>query len=168
MPPPPPPKAFFSCHLRQTFLSLYIIVISLTVQGLNLSRGKKFFLSPKCCDWLWVLPSPVSDWCCVSFLAVYHSVHEINHSPLSRAEAENEWSYTSTLATCPCGIYREKLYCFTLYVVVTYNLVFWDECLKVGAYCESVVTSLQNLILNVKRIQQPHHMLYGRLHRTAN
>jgi hypothetical protein len=64
------------------------------VWGLNHGRGKIFFPSSKCPDWLW---GPVGlSGNEGSILEVKWLRHEVNHSPLSSDKVENEWSCTFT------------------------------------------------------------------------
>jgi hypothetical protein len=99
--------------------------MGLMVQGSNASRDKKVFSSPKCPDQLCCPSHPFSDQYCVSCLGVEQPGYEVNHSSLSIAEVKNGWStiplpslYTLMAWT---GI---NFTFFTLYVVVTGNLMF--------------------------------------------
>jgi hypothetical protein len=59
-------------------------------------RGWKFFSPPLCPDWLWVLPSLLSNGYQGLFPSGKAAVHEAGCSPSSNAKVNNVWSYTST------------------------------------------------------------------------
>jgi hypothetical protein len=45
-------------------------------------------------------------------------VREVNHSPPSSAEVENEWSYTSNFRVCFLGLDRDNVYFLLLAISV--------------------------------------------------
>ena len=89
-----------------------------TIQGSS-SKSKRFFLSPKCPDWLW---GPLSCQSMVnSFLRVKQTGCEVNHSPPLTTEVKTEWSYTCTPPKHIHGICKQH-YCFpTLFFLPAYH-----------------------------------------------
>ena len=60
-------------------------------------------------------PSVPFNGCWCYFQVVKRSVQEVNYSPPSSAEDEDEWSYTSTPHTYLHGVDRDK---FAFYVLL--------------------------------------------------
>jgi len=65
----------------------------LTVRGSGPDRGNRILSSPKCPDRLWGPSSLPLNGYRDSFSGIKRSEREVNHSPSSRAESENEWSH---------------------------------------------------------------------------
>jgi len=80
------------------------------VWGLNPGRGKRPFFCPKCPDWPWRQPN--FEVYRGSIPDTRHVGHEINHSPPSIADVQNEWCYTSTTPVCLL-VWTRELYFFT-------------------------------------------------------
>ena len=64
-----------------------------TVRGSGPDRGNRFFSSPKRSDRLWAPSSLPPNGYRDSFPGIKRPEREVHHSPSSRAETENEWSY---------------------------------------------------------------------------
>jgi len=65
----------------------------LTVRGSGPDRGNRFLSSPKRSDRLWGPSSLPTNGYRDSFPGIKRPESEVHHSPSSRAESENEWSY---------------------------------------------------------------------------
>lgn len=63
-----------------------------------LAEARDISFCPKCPDWLWRQPH-IEEYR-GSIPDIWHVGHEINHSPPSTAEAQNEWFYTSAPPVC--------------------------------------------------------------------
>jgi hypothetical protein len=57
----------------------------------------------------WPTQPPIQGAPGLLFLGVKWQGHEVDHSPPSNAEVENEWSYTSIPSVCLHGVEWEKL-----------------------------------------------------------
>jgi hypothetical protein len=89
-------------------------------------QGQDIFLSfsPKCSGHLWSPPSHLLNW----YWGEGQPVNEADHSPLSRAEVRNEWSYTSVSSWCVQGqLYflpwwvPDKLFFYSWYLYMKYR-----------------------------------------------
>jgi hypothetical protein len=79
-----------------------------TIRGSNLGRSKRFLPSPNRPDWLWDLPSFLSNGYWGFFPGSKAAGAWSWPSPRSNAEVKNEWSYTSTPPICLYDIYRDN------------------------------------------------------------
>jgi hypothetical protein len=79
------------------------------IQGLILSRGKRFSSSPKCIDGLWGPHSLVfrGYW----LVSLGGNWPERETAKSSSAEVKNEWSYTATPYIHFHGMYRNIFTC---------------------------------------------------------
>jgi len=84
------------------------------VQNWNPSRGKRFFSSLKCPDWLWYPPCHIFTGYRGSFLGVRLLGHEVDRSPLSGIKVRNKWSCASSPFIWPHDLVRENLSFLTL------------------------------------------------------
>jgi len=80
------------------------------IWGLNPGKGKKFFSSPKCPDWLWGPTILLYRGYWGFFKEVKQPGCEVDHSPPSSAEVKNEWSCTSNPPICLHGMEKEGFY----------------------------------------------------------
>jgi hypothetical protein len=78
------------------------------VSGSNDSRGKIFFSSPQCPDWLWGPPSSLLNAYRGPPPGVKQMRHDVDHSPASNTTSKTEWSYTSTHPICLDGMKRDN------------------------------------------------------------
>ena len=74
-----------------------------TALGFNPSGDKRYLSSPNHPDWLWDPPCFLFDGYRSSFLGVKQPGFDVNLSPPSGAEFENDWSYISTPLWCGEG-----------------------------------------------------------------
>jgi hypothetical protein len=77
-----------------------LLVTGWMVQGLNPSRGKKFYFLQNCPDQLWDPPIFLFGGYQGSFPGVKQLGHEVDHLPPSSAKLMSEWSYTSAPHIC--------------------------------------------------------------------
>jgi hypothetical protein len=66
------------------------------VLGSTPGEGRKFFFSPRRPVWLWGSPGPLFSGYRGSFVGGERPGHVADHSPSSRVEVKNRWSYNST------------------------------------------------------------------------
>jgi len=80
------------------------------IQGSNASRGRGFFLSPNCQNWLWGPPSLLFKGYQGSFLGVKQWGVEVDHSPPFSSKVKNDRSYASTPPYMPSWCGQEKIH----------------------------------------------------------
>jgi hypothetical protein len=78
------------------------------VQGLNPGKGKIYFSSPNCLDWLWSPPSHLFNRHGSSFMWVKRLGCDVNHSPPCSAKVKDELSYSCTPSVCHQWADREN------------------------------------------------------------
>jgi hypothetical protein len=81
-----------------------------------LNLRSKNYLSPKCSDWLWgplrILEDPS--------MGVKWPVSEADHSAISSAEVQNEWSCTSIPHICLPTVYKDN---FTFFPKIRVKII---------------------------------------------
>jgi hypothetical protein len=87
-----------------------------TIRGLNPGRGKIFFSPPERPDRLWGQTSVLFSGYRCAFPGIKRREPNDDHSPPSRTEVKNEWSYKSTAHTRLHGVDRDLL----LYLVCNF------------------------------------------------
>jgi len=99
------------------------------VWGLKLSRGKRFFCSPKRQTGSDAHPASYSLGTRIFFLGIKHLVLEDNDSPPSTAKVYYVQSYTCTPHVCLHGVDRQgKLYLFVANMCKACGLLVFVIC----------------------------------------
>jgi hypothetical protein len=104
-------------------------------QKKNPGRDKIFFFSPKWPDRLWD-PSLLFNGYRASSPEVKWPGSKVDHSPPSRVEAKNEWSYTSNPSTCLNRVVSDN-FTFTFYLM-RLKKVFFMGCEHGNEFSDSI------------------------------
>jgi len=139
---------------------------------LNPSKGKRFFSSPKCPDWLWGVCYLLFSKYRVYFLGVKCLGHDVHPSPLPSSEVKKLWSSTSTHLKCLHVIDRvslpylsqlsSSLYCYIYRhpMKPTYDTVWKIQQIRLIKSCKisDIGESVKVLICNsvFKLINRPY------------
>jgi hypothetical protein len=93
-----------------------------TVRGSNSGRGKRFFFSKITHTGSWSHTAPCSMGYWSLFRGAKRPERKVDQSPLSSAEAKNEWSYIATPPISLQGVARDN---FTFYTSTVRRIYSW-------------------------------------------